>query len=138
MIWGGRLISPSGLFASENADVSAGAPTSRHLIFLTDGQTEPLDLSYSTYGVEPLDARRWDHTSSDSLASVIEKRFGVACSEVRKRNITVWVIGFGTTLNPIMTNCAGEGHYFVAEDAVELNATFATIAKSLSDLRVTR
>lgn len=137
MIWGGRLLSPTGLFASENADLG-GSATSRHLIFLTDGQTEPLDLSYSSYGVEPIDARRWDLSSSDSLAAIIEKRFGVACSEVRKRNITVWVIGFGTTLNPVMTTCAGEGHYFVAEDAEELNATFATIAKSLSDLRVTR
>lgn len=138
MIWGGRLISPTGLFAAENADVSAGSATSRHLIFLTDGRTEPLDLSYSSYGVEPIDARRWDLDSGESLASVIEKRFGVACREVRKRNVTVWVIGFGTTLNPVMTNCAGEGHFFVAQDADELNATFATIAKSLSDLRVTR
>ena len=59
MIWGGRLISPTGLFADENADLSASAPTSRNLIFLTDGETAPYDLSYSSYGVEPLDQRRW-------------------------------------------------------------------------------
>jgi hypothetical protein len=43
MIWGGRLLSPTGLFASENADVSSTRPSTRHLIFLTDGETAPLD-----------------------------------------------------------------------------------------------
>lgn len=57
MIWGGRLLSPTGLFADDNADVD-GKVTSRHLIFLTDGETAPLDISYSAYGVEPLDQRR--------------------------------------------------------------------------------
>ena len=28
-----------------------------YLIFLTDGQTEPLDIVYSAYGLEPLDER---------------------------------------------------------------------------------
>ena len=51
MIWGGRLISKTGLFAAENADIS-GRPTSRHLIFLTDGQTNTYDVAYGPYGVE--------------------------------------------------------------------------------------
>ena len=45
MIWGGRLLSPTGIFADENADEAPGKPTSRNLIFLTDGQTAPLDIS---------------------------------------------------------------------------------------------
>ena len=57
MIWGGRLISPTGLFASENAD-TPGTEKVRHLIFLTDGQTEPYDLAYGAYGIEGLDRRR--------------------------------------------------------------------------------
>ena len=42
MIWGARMLSPTGIFADENADVDA-KPTSRHMIFLTDGQTETFD-----------------------------------------------------------------------------------------------
>ena len=64
MIWGGRLISPTGLFAAENADVSSTRPSTRHLIFLTDGETAPRDIAYSSYGMEPLDERRWRQGSS--------------------------------------------------------------------------
>lgn len=137
MIWGGRLISPTGLFAAENADV-VNSVTSRHLIFLTDGETAPLDLSYSSYGFEPLDQRRWSPGSPLSLTETVEKRFAFACSEVRRKNVTVWVIGFGIALTDVMKNCAGEGRYFEAADAAELNASFAAIAESMSDLRVSR
>lgn len=139
MIWGARMLSPSGIFADENADVD-GKPTSRHLIFLTDGQTETFDINYGAYGVEPLDRRRWRSSgeSGMSLDEVVEKRFGVACAEAKKRNITVWVIGFGTTLNPIMTECAGPGRSFEAQDAAALSDVFSKIAAQLGDLRVTK
>ncbi len=137
MIWGGRLLSPTGLFAADNQEVD-GKPTSRHLIFLTDGVTQALDVSYGAYGLEPLDRRRWTPASSLSLSDMVEQRFGVACSEVKKRNITIWVIGFGTTLNPIMTQCAGPGHFFEAKDAGELTAAFGKIAAQLGDLRLSK
>lgn len=140
MIWGGRLLSPTGIFASENGDLP-GKPTSRNLIFLTDGQTAPLDVSYGTYGIEPLDKRRWNPASPMlglTLTNVVEKRFEVACSEVKKRNITVWVIGFGTTLSPFLTDCAGPGHFFEASDAAELSEVFNKIATQLGDLRISR
>ena len=73
-----------------------------------------------------------------SLAETVENRFAFACGEVRRKNVTIWVIGFGTTLTDVMKDCAGEGHYFEAADAAELNASFAAIADSLSDLRVSR
>lgn len=136
MIWAGRLLSPTGIFASENKDVSASRPTSRNLIFLTDGQTSSLDISYGAYGVEPLERRRWSSSSGYTLTQTVEKRFSFACEEVKKKNITVWFIAFGTDLNPIMTQCAGEGHYFAASNATELSTAFETIAKSIGDLRL--
>jgi len=135
MIWGGRLLSPTGLFASENADLS-GQPTRRHLIFLTDGQTAPLDLSYGTYGVEPLSERRWSPSSPYNLTQTVENRFSFACKEVKKKNITVWVIGFGTTMTDMLKTCAGDGHWFQADDSTELTKAFSTIAKSMGDLRI--
>ncbi len=76
--------------------------------------------------------------SSETLTEVVEHRFGVACKEVKKRNITVWVIGFGTTLNPIMTECAGPGHFFEASDAAQLNSVFSKIAASIGELRISK
>lgn len=138
MIWGGRLLSPTGLFANENADISSTRPSTRHLIFLTDGETAPLDVAYSSYGVEPIDQRRWKPHSKYTLTQTVEKRFTAACNEVKKKNISVWVISFGTGANPVMQDCAGADRYFVAADTDELNATFATIAKRMGELRVTR
>ena len=137
MIWGGRLISSTGLFAGENGDID-GKPTSRHLIFLTDGHTAPRDIAYGTYGIEPLDERRWSQSSSQSLTQVVEGRFGVACSEVKKRNVTVWVIGFGTDMSDMMKTCAGDGHWFQADDAAELSETFSKIAKAMGELRISK
>lgn len=137
MIWGGRLLSPTGIFAAENADVP-GKPTSRNLIFLTDGQTAPLDISYASYGVEPLEKKRWSPTSSRTLTQTVEARFAFACQQVRKKNITIWVIAFGTELSPLLANCAGEGHAFEAADASKLNRAFDDIAKSIGDLRIAR
>lgn len=137
MIWGGRLISPTGIFAAENADIE-GKPTSRNLIFLTDGATAPLDLSYTTYGIEPLDRRRWQPGGALTLTQTVEKRFAFACNEVKKRNVTVWVVAFGTRINAMLADCAGSGHYFEAANAVALDAAFDRIAKKIGDLRISK
>src|SRR5690606_28671311 len=102
------------------------------------GLTAPLDIAYSSYGVEPLDNRRWSPTSPLTLTEVVEKRFAFACNEVKKRNISAWVVGFGTSVNSIMTDCAGEGHYFEASNAEELENAFTSIAKRMGDLRITK
>ncbi len=139
MLWGARLLSPDGLFASENADESANKPTTRHLIFLTDGQTEAYDVAYGAYGLEPLDRRRWDpDTSTLTLNEVVEARFSFACNEIKKKNTTVWVIAFGTDANTAMTECAGEGRYFEASNASQLTEAFDSIARSMGDLRVSK
>jgi Flp pilus assembly protein TadG len=137
MIWGGRLLSPSGIFASANADVN-GIPTNRNLIMLTDGQTETMDIVYGAYGIEPLDKRRWQPGDKYTLNQTVENRFTFACNEVKKRNITVWFVAFGTSLNPIMTNCAGPGHYFQANNAAELEQAFSQIALHMGDLRISK
>jgi Putative Flp pilus-assembly TadE/G-like len=135
MIWGGRLLSPTGLFAADNADTD-GHQRSRHMIWLTDGQTEPFDLAYGAYGVDPLDQRRWAPGGSATLSDTIESRFTVACEQVKNRNITVWVVAFGTELNPIMEECGGPGRTFEASNAEELSDAFQEIARSMSELRV--
>ena len=136
MIWGGRMLSPTGLFASANADVSANKPTSRHLIFLTDGQTQAYDIANSAYGVDGVHRRRWTPGGATTLNETVEARFRFVCNEIKKRNVTIWVIAFGTELNTSMTQCAGDGHYFEAGDAAQLDEAFLSIAQSLGDLRI--
>ncbi len=137
MIWGGRLLSPTGIFASENAD-TVGQNRARHMIWLTDGETQPYDLAYGVYGVDGLDRRRWDpETSPFTLPEVIENRFAVACEQVKNRNITVWVVAFGTGLTDLMTECAGPGRSFQASNADQLNDAFEAIARAMSELRIT-
>ncbi|WP_288418039.1 TadE/TadG family type IV pilus assembly protein [uncultured Novosphingobium sp.] len=135
MIWGGRLISPTGLFAAENAEIN-GRPTTRHLIFLTDGETSPLEYSYDSYGVEPLSQKRWNSGSKYTLTQTVENRFTVACNQVKNKNVTVWTIGFGTAVTDLMKNCAGPGHWFQASNSKQLADAFAAIAASIGDLRI--
>jgi hypothetical protein len=137
MLWGARLLSPTGLFADDNADVSGNEPTSRHLVFMTDGQTSSLDISYTAYGFEPLDQRRWSPGSALTLTETVEARFAYACAEAKRKNISIWLIAFGTELNPVMTECAGPGHAFQANNSEELSAIFTQIAGSIANLRIT-
>jgi hypothetical protein len=138
MIWGGRLLSPSGIFASENADVD-GRETKRHLIFLTDGDTSALQYSYGAYGLEPLAKRRSTTNSDASLTSLVEKRFAFACDQVKKvPNTTVWVIGFGVTMNDLLTKCAGDGRWFQANNSAQLSDAFSAIAAAVGDLRISK
>jgi len=137
MIWGGRLLSPTGIFARENGDLP-GQPTSRHMVFLTDGETATAPFNYATYGLESVEERRWRTKSPLDLNQTVERRFAFACEEVKKKNVTVWVISFGTAANPVMQNCSGAERYFVADDAQQLEDAFATIAKRMGELRVTR
>ena len=69
---------------------------------------------------------------------MVEGRTSVACEEAKKRNITIWVIGFGTALNPVLTNCAGPGHFYEATNSTELQTIFSKIAAQLGNLRVSR
>ena len=57
---------------------------------------------------------------------------------MKKKNITVWFIAFGTELNPIMTECAGPGHAFQASNGQELAEAFKQIAGGISNLRLTK
>jgi Flp pilus assembly protein TadG len=137
MLWGARLLSPTGLFASENADVP-GRPTSRNLIFLTDGKISTLDISHGAYGVEGVSQRRWAPGGAYSLDMTVEKRFLFACQEARKRDITIWIVAFGVASTPALDQCGGSGRVFAAKDATQLGAAFDAILRSMGDLRISR
>jgi Flp pilus assembly protein TadG len=141
MLWGLRLMSGEGLFASENAAAANGSNIARNLIFMTDGDTETNIADYDAYGLSALDRRRTDAgslpTNSDQ-DRIVEDRLARLCTLAKeKKNITVWVIAFGTNLTSLLSDCASPNRAYQANNAAELNQTFADIAARISQLRVT-
>ena len=135
MVWGARMLSPTGMFATQNTNAPNGAPISRHLIFMTDGEMNPEPGTYSFQGVELLNNR----VGSDNDAELTRRhnaRFRHVCQQAKSRNITVWVVAFGTTLNADMTACASGGSAFQANNAAQLRQRFQQIAQQITRLRL--
>ena len=139
MIWGARFISPTGIFASENATAPNGSQINRHIIFMTDGIMSNSPYDYSTYGFERLDTRIAPYGSDGTtLASRHGERFLAMCRAARAKNITVWVVAFGTSLTTQLTDCADPGKAFQAANTASLTSQFQQIASRIADLRLTQ
>ena len=140
MIWGARLGSPTGLFASNvNADSTKYPSVSRHIIFMTDGEMAPTVDNYSAYGEELYDNRvAPSGTSSATLTNYHNNRYLAACTKAKNLGYTVWVIGFGQSLTTQMTSCATAGRAYYASDTTALNNTFKFIAGQVADLRINK
>ncbi|MBU6268510.1 MAG: hypothetical protein KGN34_13275 [Sphingomonadales bacterium] len=140
-LWGLRLLSAQGLFAAENsATPPNGGDISRHLIFMTDGQTDTRIQEYDAYGLSALDRRR---TSVSALPTdarqneIVEARLQHYCSVAKAKGITVWVVAFGTELTQMLSDCASAGRAYQADNAAQLNTTFADIINRIAQLRLT-
>lgn len=142
MIWGQRFLSPTGIFSADNAQTPSGGAIERHLIFMTDGDTDTREYNHGAYGVPWYDRRQFpnqsgpptdaDHNSQTNL------RFEGLCAAGR-RPFTVWVIGFGalsTETRTRLSNCASPGRFFHAQDGAALQAAFRNIAEQIGQLRL--
>lgn len=149
MLWGARLISPTGIFRSENEFTAQGAEIERHLIFMTDGEACTYQYVSGPYGLDWLDRRTTDPNQAPSFGCLttgtvtqqINARTQAICTAVKNKNITLWVIWFGAsnaTIEGMMTNCATPGRFFAARNAGDLQSTFKSIADQISQLRLTR
>jgi aspartate aminotransferase-like enzyme len=145
MIWGGRLISPDGIFsANVNSAPENGGAVSRHIIFMTDGKMEPSNTTQSSYGIERLDQRISGNGSASEQLKRHRARFLAVCEAVKAKGIRVWVVAFdpkGEMPSLDLTNlttCADSGSLFFAENAQKLNEAFQDIAKEVGELRIRR
>lgn len=137
MIWGGRFITPDGIFASENATAPNGDAISRHIVFMTDGNLVTRQYRYGLYGMEWWERRTTtDGTDAQQRANHAE-RFQAACRAARNKNISVWVVAFGTSLSQNLIDCATPGRAYHADDAAELDTAFREIAELIAALRLT-
>ncbi|MES2338572.1 MAG: pilus assembly protein TadG-related protein [Pseudomonadota bacterium] len=150
LIWGARLLSPTGLFKAENALTAQGGEIERHLIFMTDGDACAQPYDYTAYGVPWFDRRQTSTSSAPTggctfntatLVEQVNKRTEGLCSAIKNKNITLWVIAFGnlaTETETRLSNCATSGRYFKATSAAQLQSTFKSIADQISMLRLTK
>jgi Flp pilus assembly protein TadG len=150
LIWGGRLMSPTGIFSSENATTPEGGDIERHMIFMTDGDPCTSTSNYQAYGIAWFDRRQTSESTAPTsgcttddytLTEQVILRTAALCTAIKNKNITLWVITFGTLADETKTrmeSCATSGRYFHATNAATIQSTFKNIADQISQLRLTR
>ena len=138
MIWGTRLISPNGIFGADTAAWPGRNVPNRFIVFMTDGDMAPNYNIYGMYGMEYYDKRVTGNSGLSNDLDYHNARFLAECAAAKSRNITVFVIGFGQTLTPQLTQCASPGQAFYAGDNASLNAAFQNIAKQVALLRISQ
>ena len=137
MVWGIRLLSPDGMFADENAEAPNKRPISRHIVFMTDGDMSANMGNLRFQGYE-WTMQRVGGTSDSNLTDRHNNRFLQLCEKAKAKNITIWVVGFGTSLNTQLTTCATPGKAYEASNASQLNDNFQAIARQISKLRLSQ
>jgi hypothetical protein len=137
MIWGTRLISPTGIFAADTAARAGHVEPNRYIVFMTDGDMAPNTSIYGLYGMERYDQRvTGGNTSKDT--DYHNARFVAECQAAKNRNIKVFVVGFGQTLTSELTACASPGQAYYASDNASLTAAFKKIANQVAMLRLSQ
>ncbi|RYD29004.1 MAG: hypothetical protein EOP89_01065 [Lysobacteraceae bacterium] len=137
MIWGTRLISPTGIFAGDTAPWPGRTVPNRYIVFMTDGDMKPNYDLYGMYGIERYDKRVTDGNQSEQLEDH-NARFLAECTAAKARNIKVFVIGFSQVLTPQLTACASPNQAYYASDNASLQTAFKTIANQVAMLRISK
>lgn len=136
MIWGGRFISPNGIFGADNSSAPNGDAIARHIVFMTDGLLEPNNETYTPYGIEWWDRRISGNGDNNTAKSRHRARFLAACKAAKQENISVWVVAFGTTLSQDLIDCATPGRAVAASNSAQLQTKFNEIAEKIAALRL--
>jgi Flp pilus assembly protein TadG len=138
LIWGLRMISPQGMFASRNITGPNGGQIQRYVIFMTDGEPVSQGDTYSSYGLEQID-QRIAGGGSLSAAALHAKRFQALCdTQTGSGAANLFVVGFGNGVTPNLKDCVGgeTDRFFAAANASDLTAAFNNIANEIADLRL--
>ncbi|CDO37747.1 conserved hypothetical protein [Novosphingobium sp. KN65.2] len=138
MIWGGRMLSPDGIFGNTvNIEPNNGGEVSRHIVFMTDGVMEPNYLIQQAWGIEYWDRRVTSDGYTDDTARHTS-RFLAVCNAIKDKGIRIWVVAFTSGLSTDLKTCASDNSSFTANSSAELNTAFQEIAKQVGELRITQ
>lgn len=136
MIWGTRLISPSGIFAADTAAWPSRQAPNRVIVFLTDGDMSPNTGVYGMYGNEYYD-RRVSGGDFTNLKAYHNARFLAECAAAKSRNIQVWTVTIDSSATTEMKSCATTSSQALATTTGSgLSTAFANIAKQVAMLRI--
>jgi Flp pilus assembly protein TadG len=151
MLWGGRLLSPEGIYSASNTTTSTGGQIQRHMIFMTDGDAQASSCDYQQFGIAWWDKRTDSNVGSASnctgvntaLTTDVNTRLVALCTAVKAEpNTILWVISFGgtgiaTDTKTRLQACATDtSHYFDATSNASLQTAFQTIAAKIAQLRI--
>jgi Flp pilus assembly protein TadG len=148
LLWGARLLSPTGIFGAANSSDASGNPITiqRHMIFMTDGDTNTNCSSYTPHGSAWWDRRQTNYAYPDNNCSTItdditNARMVALCNAINNKHITLWVVSYGSGVDNAtksrLINCAtSPTHYFDALTPTSLQAAFKEIALEISRLRL--
>lgn len=138
MIWGTRLLSSKGIFASDNAGRAGAAAPRKVLVFLTDGDMKPEEVIYGLYGIEYFDRRVSGNGGSlTNLKAYHNARFLYECQRARDIGIDVWTVAIGLNSTPELTSCASSSDQALdTTSGSGLSAIFQRIAKQVAMLRI--
>ena len=149
MIWGARLLSNQGIFAADNPDTFNGMPVSRHIIFMTDGDMDTNNDVLAFQGLEDNDQNVGGNptpsdndtglTNPSSMESRHVQRMRMVCNAAKAMGYSIWVIAFGTALQPHLLECASNANQAsVASNRDQLIARFREIGSNIGALRLTQ
>ena len=138
MTWGTRLISPTGMFASDTGAWTGHNQPNRYILFLTDGTMETDEYAYTGYGLEQFDNRTGSGGNNTTLATNHNNRFLAACQIAKNHGITIFVIGYAQTLTTQLQTCASPNDAFYASDSATLTSKFQQIAQQIAMLRISQ
>jgi Flp pilus assembly protein TadG len=138
MIWGARMISDAGVFA-DSPSTFGSMPVAKHVIFMTDGALAPNPDTYTSYGVEYNDMRVTGSSTAADQLNRHKQRFKMICNEVKKKNVSIWVVAFATASNAELNECASSASQIsVSTNKAQLIAKFVEIGKNIGTLRLTQ
>ncbi|MGE4323243.1 MAG: TadE/TadG family type IV pilus assembly protein [Sphingobium sp.] len=153
LLWGARLASPTGLFAADNKTTPTGGGIERHIIFMTDGNTQTSVTNYNAYGIPWWDRRQTAinvEPTSSTTNNQVNARFSALCTAIKNKGFTLWTIYFGVEITEktnkatrdaadrLATCASSDDHSFTAADSATLIANFQSIADNISQLRLTQ
>ena len=161
MIWGTRMLSPTGIWRSNNNWPSGRAAPKRVLVFVTDGTMSPGGQVYGGYSVEYPDRRvtgtgisgdpdagkNADGTCTDTSANCYKyinyhnQRFLAECAKAKSSplNYDVWVVEVAQASSTQLTTCASRpSQVLVGQTTDQLKTAFQQIAQQVAMLRVSQ
>lgn len=138
MIWGTRMLSPSGPFKNDTKAWPNRPEPNRVIVFLTDGDMSPSLNVYGMYANEYYD-RLVSGGDTGNLKAYHNARFLAACAAAKARNIQVWTVAIDSSATDEMKACATTPSQALATTSgTGLSTAFASIAKQVAMLRVSK